>query len=125
MITGLVLMTASFPIGGFVAFAMGPPLFGECDDSGLFGDGSSHYSDADLEEQAACERSEARQNKEAARFGALTGLAFGAVGTALMIHGVIRVRRVKAERRRALLRPAAWSVQPTPQRATATLQWRF
>ena len=121
MITGLVLMTASMPVGAFVAFAMGPPLLSGCGGIDLFGDGSSDY---DAEEQAACERSEARQSREAAHWGAYTGLAVGLLGTGLMIHGVIRTRRVKAARR-ALLRPVSWSVQPTPQRGTATLQWRF
>lgn len=117
LITGLALMHLSLPVGALVTLAAGPPLFACGLD--LFGD------DTYDPEQAECEERAARQSDRAARLGLAAGLATGMVGTVLMLDGAIRLKRAKAVRRRALLRPSAFSLEPGVQRAVASAVWTF
>jgi hypothetical protein len=113
--TGIALTAASVPVGLLVAYFSGPPML-ECLDL---------WGDTDPEEQDACERDHAAAQHQAAMTGVWTGLAIGAVGLPLLIHGAIRSRRANVEHRRILARPTAWSVQSSPQRTTANLKWMF
>jgi hypothetical protein len=116
MISGIVLTSASFPVGVVVSFASGPPMLACLD---LWGD------DTGSAEQDECERRQQAQQDEARQTGMITGLVIGAIGLPLMIHGAIRTKRLKDERRRLLLRPTAWSLTPSPTRTTANLAWTF
>jgi hypothetical protein len=113
--SGLTLVAATLPVAAIVTLAAGPSWLSSCDDD---------YDDSPGLD--ACERKEQEERQQGRAAGLVAGLALGAVGLALTIHGGIRIRRTKAERRAlARLRPESWSVQPLPQRATATLAWRF
>jgi hypothetical protein len=120
LIGGGALVIAG-PLTGFlIAFLRGPPLF-PCG-LDLFGD------DVATEEDAACERRADAQRRQAAREGAITGAVLGTLGTALLIHGGIRLKRARAARDAAPRRPVlpeGWSVQATSQRTHLSLSWRF
>jgi hypothetical protein len=71
------------------------------------------------------ERHDAALREDARRAAILSGLAVGLLGSALVIHGAIRIRRTKTAFRLAKLSPAAWTVQPLPTRAMASVEWKF
>ena len=109
-------MLASVPAATFVLLSI-VPWMSDCWES---------YDDPSPELDA-CQREEQEQDARGRTASLITGLSLAAVGMGLTIHGGIRIRRTKAERRAALarLRPASWSVQTLPQRTSATVAWSF
>ncbi len=117
LITGLVLLHASFPVGIITTLALGPPLFACGFD--IFGE----YDD-DPEYQR-CQRQAERKAQHAARVGMWTGLAMGVVGSVLTIDGALRVKRTRELRRRAGILPHSWSIAPSASSTVASATWRF
>jgi len=115
---GSVIMLASVPVAILVLFFKGPSGFLPC-----------HFefksTDAPSDPCEERERRDEALSEQARRAAILSGLAVGLVGSALVIHGAIRIRRAKTAFRLGKLTPVAWSVQPLPTRAMATATWNF